>query len=240
MEPPIELAFELEPRRVLKALLTITAVFAILSAVLQFIFYFGPPFPGRDFLVYVFDVNEEKSVPTVFNFLQHLVSAAVVLLVTVMRRRARGHYEWRWVLLVFLFLYTASDEILMLHERVGTHLHETYHTTGVLFYAWVVPGAAFALTVAVLELKLVLGLPPPIRGLAIASACIFVGGALGVEVLESAEFSAHLKDTLWHELLGSVEEGMEMAGLSLFIYAMLRYIQEHLGSLKLTLSARTR
>ena len=231
------LAVELEPRRVLLVLLAITALLVALSDAMLCLFHLGPRFPLRDFFVFVLSVNEEKSVPTVFNFLLHVLSAILVLAVTVLKRRAVGHYPWRWVLLFLIFLYTASDEILVLHERIGTRLHEQIHTTGALFYAWLIPGAGFVLLVTVLELRLVLDLPAPIRRLAIASACIFVGGALGVETLESMEASGRALNTLRWELLGGIEEGMEMAGLSLFIYAMLRYVQEHLGGLALTLPA---
>jgi hypothetical protein len=231
------LALEMEPGRVLRVLLATTALLVALSDALQCLYHLGPQFPLRDFFVFVLSVNEEKSVPTVFNFLLHVLSAILVLAVTVLQRRAVGRYPWRWVLLFLIFVYTASDEILALHERIGTRLHEQMHTTGALFYAWVIPGAGFVLLVTLLELRLVLDLPTPIRRLAVASACIFVGGALGVESLESLEASGRALNTLRWELLGGFEEGMEMAGLSLFIYAMLRYVREHLGGLALTLPA---
>lgn len=238
MQSRTDTAFVLDTRTVLVVLLGTTAFFALLSDALQALFYLGPNFPLRDFVVYIFDVNFEKSVPTVFNYLLHLACAITVLLVTLLRRRASGSYEWRWILLALLFVYTSFDEILVLHERIGVRLQEHFHPTGALFYAWVVPGAAFALLVGILELKLVMGLPPPIRKLAIASACVFLGGALGVEMLGSEEFWEHMAHTLRLELLASLEEAMEMSGLSLFIYAMLRYVQEYLGGMGLVLPPR--
>lgn len=83
------------------------------------------------------------------------------------------------------FLYMSFDEAAQLHEgvvaRVGALLR---HDSGVLHYVWYilfVPVIAIALMVYVQFLR---DLPRPFTFF-IASGALFIGGALGVELIEA-------------------------------------------------------
>jgi len=64
-------------------------------------------------------------------------------------------------------------------------------------------------------------LPRPTAGLFILAGAIYVGGAVGMEIIGEPLDS----DTLTYNLLTAVEEGMEMCGVIVFMHALLRYMK---------------
>jgi len=69
-------------------------------------------------------------------------------------------------------------------------------------------------------------LPAQTRWLFILSGCIFVGGAVGVEMSTDWYADEDLLNTLAYNLWNTVEEGMEMAGVVLLIHALLKYVNQ--------------
>ena len=56
------------------------------------------------------------------------------------------------------------------------------------------------------------------------AGALFVGGALGVELVLGVWAEAHGEDNFVWEMLGLVEESMELMGSSLFLYALLEVL----------------
>ena len=63
-------------------------------------------------------------------------------------------------------------------------------------------------------------LPKGTRTAFFLAGCTYIGGAVGVEII-GAPMDA---DTMLYNLTTVAEEGMEMAGVILFLAAMLRYM----------------
>ena len=83
------------------------------------------------------------------------------------------------------------------------------------------------LVVATAYLPFLRALPVRTRWLFILSGAIYVGGAVGVEWATIWYEDNDQLDTLAYNLWNAVEEFMEMAGVILFIYTLLRHIAEH-------------
>ena len=62
----------------------------------------------------------------------------------------------------------------------------------------------------------------------IAAGAIFVGGAIGVEMLGGHWFVTQGRDNVTYVALQTLEETMEMMGIVVFIYALAEYLDEHL------------
>ncbi|MDN5870697.1 MAG: hypothetical protein L0H73_08275 [Nitrococcus sp.] len=200
-----------------------------------------PKFPLRDFLSLIFWVDFERSVPAAFSMLLLLLGSILVAQVA-LARRARGGALWRWWLLGALFLYAGFDEYLGLHERASRYVAGVVDATGLLYYPWVLPGTSAALVVAILMARLVLEFPRPIRRLAVCSGVLYLGGALGVEMLGAAANERYGADSVWYDsvwylFFTSVEEAMEMFGAVLWNHAMLRYLSEFLGGAAIVIPA---
>ena len=55
----------------------------------------------------------------------------------------------------------------------------------------------------------------------IASAALFLGGAVGLEMVGGSVAETEGIESLRYRLLANLEEGLELAGTLLFIYALL-------------------
>jgi hypothetical protein len=212
-------------RLIVGRLFMVMACLLVVNIVLQVIRYRT----GHDYLLgllRLFDVNEEANIPTLFSTLL-LLSAGLLLAVIASGERARGGRDvGRWKLLSAVFLFLAVDESAMLHELFITPGHELLgrDVPGVIFYAWVIPYFLLVLGLMVYLGGFVLRLPTAIRTQFILSAVLFVGGSLGVELFEGIQDKWHGEHTPIYALLASIEEGMEMAGVIVFIGALLHYI----------------
>ena len=64
---------------------------------------------------------------------------------------------------------------------------------------------------------------------------MFLIGALGVEMLGAREADLHGHSTITYCVLFTVEEMLEMLGIILFIYALLRHLAAETGRISLVL-----
>ncbi|MDX2377352.1 hypothetical protein M4I32_11135 [Microbacterium sp. LRZ72] len=179
-----------------------------------------------------FDMDAEVSIPTWYSTV--LLALIGVALLAAGRLRDAGRGRLPWYALGAGFLYLSLDEGAALHESL---MYATRNALGItggpLWYAWVIPvGIALAL-VSPLLLWFALRLTPVTRMLMLVAAVLYVGGALGIEILgagigaqvESLERDAD--DTIvW--VLAGVEETLEVAGLVVMLAAVLRHLREEM------------
>lgn len=207
--------------------LTLTVFFLVLlSTATQIYAHFGAYFTGLDTLTRLFDVDYENSLPTLATLVLQLVAISVLWLIFILKRRANDRFTRHWLGLTLIFGYLFVDEGSMIHETVGIVLREALGTTGILYFAWVIPAALLLIVFAALYLRFLVYLPADTRLLMVGAGMIFVGGALGVELFEGYYYSLY-GDSLLLNLAEITEESMEMLGLVLFSYALLRYLQKH-------------
>jgi hypothetical protein len=70
------------------------------------------------------------------------------------------------------------------------------------------------------------------------AAAVFLGSALGIEMTESYYAGLHAASNFQLSMLAAVEEGLEMAGVIVFINALLTYIAHHHEDVLLRFSDR--
>ncbi len=172
-------------------------------------------------LVRLFDLDLEDNLPTCFAALQILVAAALAALLA----RAQGHAHgrdarpWRAVAAVLVLL--AVDEASMLHEQLahlGRALVGAERARGLLHFTWVVPAALLVIAVALLLLRFVLRQPARLRNRFFVAAGLYVGGAIGMEMLGAAWVDRHAWDNPVYRMgLMPAEETLEMLGIWVLI-----------------------
>jgi hypothetical protein len=188
----------------------------------------------------LFDMDQEHNIPTLFSSLMLLTSALLLLLIATAKRKEGQTEHWYWHGMAAVFLFLSVDEITILHERFNDPVRDTLQTTGALHFAWVIPYAIIILTLTVLYARFVLKIiPRRTRKLMILSACIFIGGALGLELAGSYYFSKAGEIDITFALMATVEETMEMVGVVLFVYALMDYMATQLKSLYFQVSNET-
>lgn len=188
--------------------------------------------------VSMFCLDEELNVPTWYSSFGLVLAAGIVAWIAAAKRVQRDRFRRHWTALALLFLLFSLDETASLHERSIEPLRRILGVGGLLRYAWVVPGMVLVLVVGLCYLRFLWHLPARSRRLFLLSGAVFVGGAIGMEMIGGLEFERFGVANLAYAMTTTVEETLEMAGVVLFIYALLDYIQIAFGRLSLRIGPR--
>lgn len=187
-------------------------------------FFLGYP---NNLLVNAFDLGYERSLPTLFIIAQWLCCLALLGLIVRLLRQ-RGEPARYWVGLFVLFTLLTIDEFLSVHERLSKAMQMTWETSGFLYFPWVIPYAILLVILGVLYLRFLLALPARTRRLFIRAFVVFIGGTIGLEILQAPHYEVHGKDALMCLFYITIEETLEMCGLTLFIYALADHLRHAL------------
>jgi hypothetical protein len=191
----------------------------------------------------VFDVGHDTSIHTWYSSLTLLLCSVLLAAITVVKKRCNDHYTRHWGLLSVIFLLLSIDDVATIHEHIGevssyVATSMGYTPKGFLYWFWVAPGAICILVLLLMYLRFLTHLPKKTLLLFLGSGLMFVGGAIGLEMV--AAQLAFLSDTgeinpetiankayVFVEVLS--EEALEDLGVIVFIYALLAYMERHLS-----------
>lgn len=183
-----------------------------------------------------FDLGLEPSVPALWSTL--LLAACAALLAVNGRAAAPDDpNRWTWYGLAIVFLALAVDETVMIHEMANDTLREVLGTSGFLYFAWVIPGVLFALAVALASARFLFRLDSRTRALFLLAGTIFVGGAIGMELIAARIAETRGVESVAHMIEQAVEESMEMGGAIVFLYALLDPLARRTGSIRIAIGA---
>jgi hypothetical protein len=187
--------------------------------------------------VRIFYLDLEANVPTWYSASMLLFCAALLAMITCAKRAQQDPYARHWAAMAVVFLGLSIDETAILHEMAIRPLRLAFHADGLLYYAWVVPGAAFVLLFALAYLRFWWRLPPRTRALFCIAGAVYVGGAIGAEAFSGLRAARYDEGDFGYMMIATLEELMEMTGLVVFIYALLDYMGRHIGEVALRFSA---
>jgi hypothetical protein len=159
------------------------------------------------------DFNLEGSVPTWLN-------ASLWVLAGMVAGYIASHvikHKASWWLFCIVCVYISVDEAAGLHETLEP-IGESLDTG--LAYAWVIPGIVIAALVVLLLVRMVFSLPALARNGLILGGIIFVLGSVGIETIAGFVQATPGAGGLY-ALLGNVEEGFEIAGVTLCLVSLL-------------------
>lgn len=220
--------------RVVRVLILVAVWLVFASVATQVMRHYGP----HDTMLGLIDLvnlNEEANLPTFFSSLLIVCAAALAGTIAACTPRGGGSYRRHWIVLALLLVFMAADETAVLHERMAEPAQRLLgeRATGPLFLAWVVPGSALVLGVVVAYLRFWLRLPPRTRFLTAAATAIFFGGAIGVELLEGLYLTANGTQDFRYQMITTLQESMEMAGMIVLIGGLLDHLRS-LGTVQLS------
>jgi hypothetical protein len=189
--------------------------------------------------VRLFHVDGERNVPTGFAVFLLLFAALLLAVITVIKRQQTDSQVMYWAILSCGFLLMAADEAWTFHEELipplrrllgGEHL-------GVFYFAWVLPGSVLVLVLALFFSGFLMRLPAKTRFTFLMAAMLYIGGAIGLELIGGRFVELHGPDHFRYTMIVAVEESLEMAGAILFIRALLGYIADHYQVVRFYFSA---
>ena len=205
--------------------MTITLVFGVAHVGVSYLKHYTDMYLTNPAVLTLFDMDAEVSIPTWYAQSLLLIVAVICLVIGVVKRQSVQKYYKHWLALGIIFIYVSMDEGSQIHELLIPPLQATFNTSGTfLHFAWVIAGASLMAVLGVIYLRFWLNLPSRTRVLFLASAAIFVSGALGIEMM-AGYYLSNYGSNIGYSILVLIEESMELLGSSLFIYTLLNYLR---------------
>ena len=214
--------FEISPKRIARILILISLGLAIASLTGQFyIYFFG--YEKLLGLVNFFNVDSENNLPTLYSALLLLLSSVLLSLIALTKQENSNRYTLHWQGLSIIFLYLSFDEWLQIHEKFNSRLNTLIESAS--NKNWDVLNLIFISVFVLIYLNFFFKLPAKIKRLFVVACTLFVIGAFVIEVI-----GVHYFPNIYHqriflaEVISTIEEGLEMIGITIFIYALLTYM----------------
>ncbi len=187
---------------------------------------------SRPSLLKLFFLDQETNIPSFFNTLLLLITAASAYFIYVLKKKSKQP-TFHWLLICFLFLFLALDETISIHERVNLLIYNKGWRSGGFFkFLWIVPYLLLALVFLLSSLSLLRSLPAKTRNGFLLAGTIYVAGAAGFEMIGGKIIDTRGMDNMLYIISASVEEILEMTGLIIFIYYLLDYLETELANLQ--------
>jgi hypothetical protein len=192
------------------------------------------PDPNANAEIDLFSLDEERNIPTWYSSSTLLVCSVLFATIAAAEKRGEGRYLLHWRALSIVFLLMSMDEAVSIHQRTSSFVAGLLNTSGLLYYAWVVPATAFLLVFALTYLKFFLDLPQRVRRLLLVSGVLYTAGALGLEMIEGLYVTSYgSSEDIAYALLTSSEELLEMIAIVVLIYVLMLCISTQVKGLRL-------
>ena len=234
----MQIKIAVSPRKVVKYLVMAMIFFAIISTGIQICKYV---FDYRDQWMDLFNLDRELNFPTWYSAFMIGFCAILLRIIAIAKKQQRDRYTEDWQLLSLIFCLMAIDEVVSLHEiLIIPEVSEALNLPWFLHSMWVIPGIVFVIWFIRRYLKFVLHLPIKSKRQFIVAACIYIGGALIMEMIGSHVAESLGQQNLLYALIATVEEILEMTGIIIFISALLQYLSKwtHQVELQVNIAAR--
>lgn len=182
-------------------------------------------------VIKMLDFNLEANLPTFMSTLLLLCNGIILALIGRSYKKI-GQKFWHWLGLSAIFVFLAFDEMIQIHEQLRAPMEAMFNTTGLLYFAWFIPYLAITILIAIAYFKFMMRLPKKVLKLFIIAGVLYVGGAVGMEMLGGWHSEVHGEKTVTYAMMYSFEEFLEMSGAAVFMYALLTYITMSFESFK--------
>lgn len=229
--------YRFHPKNILKFAVFLSVLQVIVGLTTSLLWYFGVRggllFYTRQFFV----LSIENTIPTWFSSILLFLCSVLLFCVWHIKSRGRERYRYHWLGLSLTFLLFSIDEVVAIHEKLGSQLVDKAigDTGGLFYFGWVISGLVFVAIFGAAYFKFLKHLPEQTRWLFLISAGLFISGALGAEMLSGQQAEQYGYGSLGGILWSSLEECLEMCGISLFLYSILKYMHSFVGKLELSI-----
>jgi hypothetical protein len=218
---------EISAKKTLIALMAASLAFVAIHLLGQYVVHYTDLLSQNwhHHLIRALNVDAEASIPTWFSQVVLFMAGSLLLLIAYIKKQEKAPWRRHWFILGLIMLYVSMDEGAELHEIAAGPVGDWLGIqAGYLYFAWVIPAMILLALAIGAFFDFWLKLPRRTKILFAASFILFVSGALGIEMLGAHYASTRGRDFGYYALAG-LEEGLEMAGASLFLYSLLDYLR---------------
>jgi len=216
------MTIHIRPINVLVMLLCIVSFLTIANIMgIIYILNFSPD--NIYHLIRWFDFSLEVNIPTFFSTFIIMVSSILLFVIGMTHKRMGNRYAL-WILLSFIFLFLSFDETVQLHERQVHTIRNLLDTSGYLYFAWIIPYSIVLFILLLIYIRFLMRLPKTALILFLVSGGIYISGAIGMELISGNHAEQFGQNNITYYIYVTLEELIEMTGMSIFIYSLLSYI----------------
>ena len=168
-----------------------------------------------------FNLDNEKVLPAYYSGMLLLTAAGGIGIIFAHQLRRKGAYLFQWALLSLIFIFMAADEVLQIHEFwsfPALNFSDFY-------FSWVPVALLLIALIGLLYFKFFFSLPNRSKLLFFIAAGLYLGGALGMEMVSGNYMATFNEWGFDYWRLVAVEETLEMAGVTFFVFALQDLIQ---------------
>lgn len=210
--------------RTLTFILCVIFVLSILTKISTFVFGHGYLYGFLPKL----DMDKETNIPTIFSVLLLFVASLLFYVLSLIPEelptlKQEQHKKYRF--LSFLFLYLTFDEGSALHELLINPLRDRFQLTGIFRFSWVIVGVLLVGLLTLNFYKFIFSRPAYMKKGFILAAVLYIGGALGIEMVGGYYSSLYGELNLTYGLITTIEEIGEFIGMVVLINTLLKGIQ---------------
>jgi hypothetical protein len=175
--------------------------------------------------VYILDVDREETLYSWFSQLLLFCASAMLFRIGWDADPAKRLIRAQWFLLSFVFLFLSADEALHLHERITIPLRAALNTSGLLYWAWVIPYGLGSLIGLAAMIPFLRSLPRATAVWFAISAATFLSGAVVLEMYGAVILlqEPELSNYLYYLIEATVEEALEVLGVLIFLTTLASY-----------------
>lgn len=226
-----------EPRRItwwLSAVALALAALCMAGQVLRHVY-------GKEYVygfVPMFWMDNENNIPTFFSTALLLYASLSLWLVGRSLRSAEQPWSRHWLFLAFVFMLLSLDEAASLHEMLIDPVQGAMGgTSGIFYFAWIVPALIVVAVVGICYLPFLRAAPARTRNLMLLAGALYVGGAVGFEMLEGLVLGDGGGPGMVLSTLVVLEETAEMLGVIVLGHAALTYLAAEHPTVQVELAA---
>ena len=185
-----------------------------------------------------FNVDEERNIPTYFSMLLMIFIASLLAFIATLNSKLGLPHVSKWVVLSCGFLCMAYDEVFQIHEKLIWPFRELLGDSnlGAFYFAWVIPGITIVIVSGLFFLRFLLHLPTLVRFRFLFAATLYIGGAIGLELVGGQHVELHGEGNFLYSMITTIEESLEIFGLIFFIWTLLKYCEEYYQKVQLHFS----
>jgi hypothetical protein len=246
-EPGVRLVandpIHLSPTRILRVLIAVMAFLLLMNLALQYgVYSRGLDLHGP---LSQFDVGRERNLPAAFSILLLLSCCIMLATIAAKTRQARDADSSRWAILTLGFAAMAYDEAFSMHERFIEPVRsllgrDNPGDLGLLYYAWIIPGSALVVVIGLFFFGFLRRLPAFTWSRFVLAGALYLGGVLVMEAIGGKVDSLYGHENMVYAVICTTEEGLEMAGLLVFLAALMRTVNDRFGEIRFRFDADAR
>ena len=179
--------------------------------------------------------NPEYCLPAWYTSLMLALSGALLSIVTAAAARNGENYLFHWAVLAIMFVGLSIDEATGVHELAIDPLQSGLGLSGFFHFAWVIPGMVLVTIAGLAYLPFLLAQPDRTRLVFFTAGLLYVGGALGMELVGGKLLTVYGEASLAYQAAYCTEETLEILGATLFAAGLLGHLKRHFGGVVLAI-----